>query len=65
MPLCIFDMPNVCSLSRPALICLIFFFDFLEMFDKQAESAEDELRERATEPGRDFLLLAELSECFE
>ena len=64
MPLCIFDMPNVCSLSRPAFICFIFFFDFLEIFDKQAESTEDVLRERATELYRD-LLLTELSECLE
>ena len=64
MPLCTFDMPNVCSLSKPAFIYLIFFFDFLEMLDRHAESTEDVLRDLATELYRD-LLLTELSECFE
>ena len=37
MPLWMEDMPKVCSLSRPALIYLIFFFYFFDTFDKHAE----------------------------
>jgi hypothetical protein len=42
----------------------MFFFYFLDMFERQADSTDEVLRDLATEPGRE-LLLAEPSEYFE
>ena len=54
----------MCKRSRPALIYFMFFFYFREIFERQAESTDEVLRDLATESGRD-LLLAEPSEYFE